>query len=171
MSLVPILLVPHPALREKTAPITLFDRRVKKLADDMLETMYEGQGIGLAGPQIGSLERILVMDVAGENEKPNPLLLVNPEIVWRSEEESSYNEGCLSIPGQYGEVVRPSEVKVKYQSPDGQEKELSASGLLSTCVQHEIDHLHGILFIDHLSKLKRDILMRKYRKAQAANEG
>jgi len=168
MSLKPILLVPHAALREQTAPIGLFDKRVKLLADDMLETMYEGQGIGLAGPQIGALERILVMDIAGEGEKPNPLQLVNPEIVWSSEEQSAYNEGCLSIPGQYGEVVRPAEVKVRYQTPSGEEKELNASGLLATCVQHEIDHLHGILFIDHLSKLKRDILMRKYRKAQSA---
>jgi peptide deformylase len=166
--MMPILQVPHPDLRRQTAPITLFDKTIIKLADDMLETMYKEDGIGLAGPQVGALHRILVMDVAKEGEKSNPLQIINPEIIWRSDSLSRYNEGCLSLPEQFAEVERPAEVKVKYLTPRGEEKLLEATGLLATCVQHEIDHLHGVLFIDHISKVKRDMILRRLKKQQRA---
>ena len=167
MSKLNILIVPDPLLRQTCAPVGLHDARLKKLADDMLETMYDAPGIGLAAPQIGVLERLLGMDVGErEDNTQNPLQLVNPEIIWRSEDLSTYREGCLSIPDQYADVERPAEVRVKYQTPGGEARELHATGLLATCVQHEIDHLNGVLFIDYLSKLKRDMILKRLRKAQ-----
>ena len=166
MSKLDIKIVPDQVLRVMCSPVGLIDARIKKLADDMLETMYDAPGIGLAAPQIGVTERILVMDVAGEDEQRTPHCLINPEIVWKSEELGVYQEGCLSIPDQYAEVTRPKEVRVRYQTTSGKEEEMHATGLLATCVQHEIDHLNGVLFIDYLSKMKRDIILRKVAKIQ-----
>jgi peptide deformylase len=134
--------------------------------DDMLETMYEAPGIGLAAIQIGIPRRLLVIDLAKEGETPNPLFVANPEIVWRSETLSDYEEGCLSIPDFYEMVSRPSEIKVRFLDRQGDAVELHATGLLATCLQHEIDHLNGILFVDHISRLKRDRVIKKFAKAQ-----
>jgi peptide deformylase len=161
-----LVYVPDPRLREVCTPVSLFDGSLRKLGDDMLETMYHEQGIGLAGPQVGAMQRILVLDVAREDEAKQPMVLVNPQIIWSSEGLSSYQEGCLSLPGQYAEVTRPAEVRVKYSTTGGEERELQAAGLLATCVQHEIDHLNGVLFIDYLSRLKRDMILRRLAKQQ-----
>jgi len=134
--------------------------------DDMLETMYEAPGIGLAAIQIGIPRRLLVIDLAKEGETPNPLFVANPEIVWQSETLSDYEEGCLSIPDFYEMVSRPSEIKVRFLDRQGDAVELHATGLLATCLQHEIDHLNGILFVDHISRLKRDRVIKKFAKAQ-----
>lgn len=168
MSLLDIRIVPDPVLREICSPVTLVDAAIKKRAEDMLETMYHAPGIGLAAPQVGILDRMLVVDVSdpesGEGKKP--YCLINPEIIWKSEETSVYREGCLSIPDQYAEVRRPAEVRVKFQNPTGSYEELHAKGLLATCVQHEMDHLNGVLFIDYLSRLKRDMILKKLQKLQ-----
>lgn len=164
MSKLAIRIVPDPILRETCAPVKLIDANIKKLAEDMLETMYEAPGIGLAAPQVGITNRMLVMDIADEDEPRHPYCLINPEIIWKSEATSVYKEGCLSIPEQYAEVTRPAEVKVRFETPVGTTEELHATGLLSTCVQHEIDHLNGVLFIDYISRLKRDMILRKLQK-------
>lgn len=166
MALLPILIIPDPRLKQRAKPVTAVTDRIRRLADDMLETMYAAPGIGLAGPQVGVLERILVMDVAGEDEKPRPLRLINPEITWRSEETATHSEGCLSIPEMYADVTRPAAVRVRYLDETGAAQDLAAEGLLATCVQHEIDHLDGVLFVDHLSPLKRNMIVRKVAKAQ-----
>jgi peptide deformylase len=132
----------------------------------MLETMYDAPGIGLAAPQIGLTKRLIVIDVAGKDEEPQPLKIVNPEIVWSSDEESTYEEGCLSLPGHYADVTRPAAVRVKYLDETGAAQEIEADGLLATCLQHEIDHIDGVLFIDHLSALKRNMILRKMTKAK-----
>ena len=168
MSLLDILIVPHPRLREKCAPVSLFDAEVKRRAEDMLETMYDAPGVGLAAPQVGILQRMLVVDVAEEGAARQPHCLINPEIIWSSEETSVYNEGCLSLPDQFAEVRRPAEVRVRYQTPSGKDEEMHATGLLSTCVQHEMDHLNGVLFIDYLSRMKRDMILRKLQKLMRA---
>jgi peptide deformylase len=170
MACLPILIAPHPVLKSKARPVAAVDDRVRRLIDDMLETMYAAPGIGLAANQVGVLERVIVLDVAREGEKPEPLGLVNPEIVWQSEQLGTYNEGCLSLPEQYADVTRPAEVRFRWLDRDGRRHERQAGGLLATCVQHEIDHLDGILFVDHLSALKRNIIMRKLAKAQKAKE-
>lgn len=141
------------------------DDRVRALADDMLETMYAAPGIGLAAPQVGVLERIVVCDtVTEEGEEPAPMMLVNPEIIARSEETKVYEEGCLSIPEYTEDVTRPAEVTVRYLDREGEPREIHADGLLSVCLQHEIDHLNGVLFIDHLSRLKRERVVKKFQK-------
>ncbi|MBJ3777405.1 peptide deformylase [Acuticoccus mangrovi] len=161
----PILILPDPVLRKVAEPIAAVDERVRTLADDMLETMYEAPGIGLAGPQIGVLERIIVCDVVTEEgADPNPMVLVNPEILEASEETSTYEEGCLSIPDYTEDVTRPACVRVTYLDRDGERREVAAEGLLATCLQHEIDHLNGVLFIDHLSRLKRDRVTKRFQK-------
>ncbi|MTI43906.1 peptide deformylase [Roseibium hamelinense] len=160
-----IITIPDPVLREVCAPIESVDDAVRKLADDMLDTMYDAPGIGLAASQIGILQRIFVLDVAAEGEDKSPMVFINPEIVWSSEDLSIYQEGCLSIPEFYEEVERPASVRVKYQNRDGESQELEADGLLATCIQHELDHLNGKLFIDYLSKLKRDRVVKKFSKA------
>lgn len=172
MSKLAIRIVPDPVLRQVAQPLTLVDARVKQLAEDMMETMYEAEGIGLAAPQVGLLDRMLVMDIAAGDEgaAKKPYCLINPEITWKSEATSVYREGCLSIPEQYAEVTRPAEVRVKYLNPLGKEEEMHATGLLATCVQHEIDHLNGVLFIDYLSKLKRDMILRKLKKIHLGEE-
>ena len=159
-----ILTIPDPLLRKVSEPVKAFNSELKNLMDDMLETMYAAPGIGLAAVQVGILKRIIVIDLAKEGEKKTPLFIVNPKITSKSKELISYEEGCLSIPNQFAEVKRPSSCKLNFLDYDGKEKELSADGLLATCIQHEIDHLNGILFIDHLSKLKKDLILKKTKK-------
>ena len=159
-----IIIEPDPILRKKCEPLEKMDASTKKLMDDMLETMYQAPGIGLAAVQIGILKRLVVIDISKDEEKKNPIFLINPEIVNLSEQTSVYEEGCLSIPGQFAEVERPAECILKYIDYYGKEKELKADGLLSTCIQHEVDHLNGILFIDYLSKLKRSMITKKLSK-------
>ena len=159
-----ILSIPDPLLRKVSEPVLKVDTEVKKLMDDMLETMYAAPGIGLAAVQIGILKRAIVIDLSKEDEKKNPLFLINPEITFKSKELTTYEEGCLSIPNQFAEVKRPSECKINFLDYNGNKDELHAQGLLATCIQHEIDHLNGILFIDHLSKLKKDLILKKTKK-------
>jgi len=161
-----ILILPDPVLRKVAAPVETVDERVRALADDMLETMYEAPGIGLAAPQIGVLERIIVCDVATEEDaEPAPMVLVNPVIEWFSEDTKVYEEGCLSIPEYVEEVTRPASIRVSYLDRDGATQTTEADGLLAVCLQHEIDHLNGVLFIDHLSRLKRERVTKKFTKA------
>ncbi len=156
-----ILTEPDPILRKKCEPLEKVDDNVRKLMNEMLDIMYKAPGIGLAAIQIGILKRLVVIDISKEKEKKDPLFLINPEIMSRSETKSVYEEGCLSLPGQFAEVERPSECILKYLDLDGKEKNLKAKGLLSTCIQHEVDHLDGVLFIDYLSKLKKDMIVKK----------
>ena len=151
-------------LRKVSAPVITVDKEIKKLMDDMLETMYAAPGIGLAAVQVGVLKRVIVIDLSKEDEKKTPLFIVNPEIIFKSNDLVSYEEGCLSIPNQFAEVKRPSSCKISFLDYNGKKKEMHAEGLLATCIQHEIDHLNGILFIDHLSKLKKDLILKKTKK-------
>ena len=160
MALLEILQAPHPLLKKKAKPVTRVDEALRRLAADMFETMYKAPGIGLAAPQVGFSERLIVLDVA-DGEERRPLTLVNPEIVWRSSDRATAEEGCLSLPGHFADVTRPQAVKVRYLTGEGLERELETDGLLARCVQHEIDHLDGILFVDHLTALKRNMIMRK----------
>ena len=165
MTLRPILIHPDPRLKTVCKPVTDLTDDIRRLADDMLATMYDAPGIGLAAPQVGVLGRMLVMDcVKDEAEAARPMVLINPEVIWESDEHSVYEEGCLSIPEQYAEVERPSEVKVRWLGLDGKLVEESFAGLWATCVQHEIDHLDGKLFIDYLTPLKRQLITRKMQK-------
>ncbi len=165
MTIKPLIILPDPLLRQVSAPVERVDDAVRRLADDMLETMYDAPGIGLAAIQIGEPIRMLVIDVSKEDEEKTPLTFVNPEIVERSDALSVYEEGCLSIPDYYAEVERPEKVRVTYVDLAGAAREIEADGLLATCLQHEIDHLNGTLFIDHISKLKRDMVVKKFTKA------
>jgi peptide deformylase len=165
-----ILILPDTRLRLRSEPVTAVDASVQALIDDMFETMYDAPGIGLAAIQIGVPRRVVVMDLAKKDEEHKPQVFINPQITWHSEEKSTYEEGCLSIPEYYEEVTRPKTVKVKYLDRDGKEQEIEADGLLATCLQHEIDHINGVLFIDHISKLKRDMVMKKFKKAQKRGE-
>ena len=162
MTLRPILIHPDPRLKKHCDPVTAITVELQVAASDMLQTMYDAPGIGLAGPQIGLMQRIIVMDCVKDPEaKPRPMVLLNPEITWRSEATSTYEEGCLSIPEYYAEVTRPAEVKVRWTGLDGAEYDEHFTGLWATCVQHEIDHLDGKLFIDYLTPLKRQLITRK----------
>jgi len=165
MTIKPLIILPDPILRLVSKPIETIDSEVKKLADDMLETMYDAPGIGLAAIQIGVARRMLVLDVSKEGEDKKPLVFINPEVVVSSDARSVYEEGCLSIPDYYAEVERPAGITVKHLDRDGKEQVTEADGLLATCLQHEIDHLNGVLFIDHISKLKREMVIRKFTKA------
>ena len=156
-----IVIEPDPILRKESAPIEKVDNDLRKLLDDMLETMYAAPGIGLAAVQIGILKRLIVIDISKDKEKKNPLFLINPEIVSKSKSTSMYEEGCLSLPGHFAEIERPSECQINFLDYNGKKKEITAKGLLSTCIQHEVDHLNGILFIDYLSKLKKDMIIKK----------
>ncbi|WP_305988903.1 peptide deformylase [Roseibium sp. MMSF_3544] len=172
MTLRPIITIPDPVLREVCAPIETVDDDVRGLADDMLDTMYDAPGIGLAASQIGILKRMFVLDVAKEDEPKQPMVFINPKIVWSSDELSVYQEGCLSIPEYFEDVERPAEVTVQFLDREGAEAEIKADGLLATCIQHELDHLNGKLFIDYLSKLKRDRVIKKFTKqAKLAGKG
>jgi peptide deformylase len=167
MPLLPIVTLPdEKILREVSKPVAVVDSSVRKLWDDMLETMYRAPGIGLAAIQVGVPQRLLVIDLSKDGEEKTPLFVANPEIVWQSEAQSDYEEGCLSIPEYYEMVTRPAEIKVRYLDRQGEPMELHATGLMATCLQHEIDHLNGVLFIDHISRLKRERVLKKFQKAQ-----
>jgi peptide deformylase len=165
MALRDILVLPDKRLRLVSKPVKAVNAEIKRLVEDMFETMYAAPGIGLAAIQLGEPKRVITMDLAKRDESQTPQVIINPEILWTSEEKATYEEGCLSIPEYYEEVERPAQVKVKYLDLDGTPREVAAEGLLATCLQHEIDHLNGVLFIDHLSKLKRDRVIKKYAKA------
>ena len=173
MALKTILTAPDPRLKKKALPVASVDADVRQLMDDMLETMYAAPGIGLAAPQIGELRRVVVLDIEREDTKTGPLVMANPEIIAASDEDATYEEGCLSLPEHYADVVRPAKVTVRYLDRDGAKQELACEGLLATCVQHEIDHLDGVLFVDHLSALKRNMIMKKLvkLKKQRAEDG
>ncbi|QUS36510.1 peptide deformylase [Falsirhodobacter algicola] len=161
----PILIHPDPRLKKVCPPVAAVTDDIRDLARDMLETMYDAPGVGLAGPQIGVMLRILTMDCTKDPEaEPRPMVLINPEILWSSEDRSTYEEGCLSIPEQYAEVERPARVRVRWLGLDGAEHEEEFADLWATCVQHEIDHLDGKLFIDHIGPLKRQMITRKMQK-------
>ncbi len=160
-----ILIFPHQRLRRKAAPVEEVDAQLRKLAEDMLETMYDAPGIGLAGPQVGAMQRIFVMDCSPKEEDPDPRVLLNPRIIWESDEVEKREEGCLSFPGQFADVTRPSEVVAAFMDLDGVEQEEEFSGLHARCVQHEIDHLNGRLFIDHLSLVKRQLVKSRLAKS------
>jgi peptide deformylase len=167
MPLVPIVTLPdEKILRQVSRPVASVDASVARLWDDMLETMYHAPGIGLAAIQIGVPLRLIVVDLAKDGEEKKPVFLANPEVIWASEAQNDYEEGCLSIPEFYEMVTRPADVKVRYQDRRGEPQEIEASGLMATCLQHEIDHLNGVLFIDHISRLKRDRVLKKFQKAQ-----
>ena len=168
MALREILTVPHPLLKQVSAPVEGVDDTLRALMDDMLETMYDAPGIGLAAVQIGEPKRVIVMDLSRDPEAKAPRYFVNPEITWRSEETAPYEEGCLSVPEIYDEVERPARVRLRYLDYEGQPVEEEAEGLFAVCIQHEMDHLDGVLFIDHLSRLKRDRAVSKVKKAAKA---
>ena len=162
MTIRPILLHPDPRLKKVAEPVARITPEVEALAADMLATMYDAPGIGLAGPQVGVLSRIFVMDAQRDpNAKRQPMVLINPEITWESEAQNVYEEGCLSIPDHYADVTRPAEVKVSWLGLDGKLHEAEFDGLWATCAQHEIDHLDGVLFIDHISAMRRQMITRK----------
>ena len=160
-----ILIIPDKRLRLKSEPVTAFDARLRALIDDMFETMYAAPGIGLAAIQIGVPQRVVTMDLAKKDDPPEPQVFINPEVIGASAEKSTYEEGCLSIPEYYEEVERPAKVRVRFTDLDGKVHEEDAEGLYATCIQHEIDHLNGVLFVDYLSKLKRDRVLKKFEKA------
>ncbi|MBC2771523.1 peptide deformylase [Rhizobium sp. AQ_MP] len=165
MTIKPLIILPDPLLRQVSAPIERVDAELEQFIDDMLETMYDAPGIGLAAIQVGVPRRLLVIDLAKEGEEPAPLVFINPEILKSSDERSVYEEGCLSIPDYYAEVERPAAITVKSIGRDGKEQLTEADGLLATCLQHEIDHLNGVLFIDHISRLKREMVIKRFTKA------
>jgi peptide deformylase len=167
MAIREIITIPDKQLRLKSERVEKIDAGIKKLVQDMFETMYDAPGIGLAAIQVGIAKRVVTMDLSKKEkeDEAKPLVFINPEITWSSEEKNTYEEGCLSIPEYYEEVERPAEVKVKYLDLDGKSHEITAKGLFATCLQHEIDHTNGVLFIDYLSKLKRDRVIKKFTKA------
>jgi peptide deformylase len=164
MSIKKLVILPDARLRQISAPITGVDKGLRAFIDDMFETMYDAPGIGLAAIQVGEPKRLFTLDVSKREDNREPMVVINPEITWASEETNVYEEGCLSIPEYYEEVERPAQVRLKYRDIDFVERELEADGLLATCIQHELDHLNGVLFIDHISKLKRDRVIKKFTK-------
>jgi peptide deformylase len=170
MALREIIKLPDKRLRLRSEPIKRIDATIRRLVDDLFETMYEAPGIGLAAIQIGVPRRVVTMDLSKKEDDHKPQTFINPEVIWKSAETSKYEEGCLSIPEFYEEVERPAQVKVKYLDIDGNAQEIEASGLLATCLQHEIDHINGVLFIDYISKLKRDRIVKKFAKAAKKEE-
>ena len=170
MALRDIITLPDPRLRSKSAPVKAVDKDVRRLVDDMFETMYAAPGIGLAAIQVAVPLRVITMDLAREGEPKAPMVFINAEVVSASDDKATYEEGCLSIPEYYEEVERPASVKVRYMDLDGKPQEMEATGLLATCLQHEIDHTNGVLFIDYISKLKRDMVVKKFRKAAKRGE-
>ncbi len=161
-----ILTAPDPILKQVSAPVAKVDDDLRRLMDDMLETMYAAPGIGLAAIQVGVPKRVIVMDLAGENEPPAPRYFVNPELVWTSDETKECEEGCLSLPEMFDYVERPAQARVKYLDYDGKPQTIEADGMLAVCLQHEMDHLEGILFVDHISRLKREMILKKLIKAK-----
>jgi len=170
MAIRPIIILPDARLRQASQPVKTVDDALRKLMDEMVETMHDAPGIGLAAIQIGVPQRIVVLDLAKKDEPPQPQFFVNPEIVWSSEEKSVYEEGCLSIPEYYEEVERPARIRARYLDRDGAPQEIEAEGLMATALQHEIDHTNGVLFIDHISKLKRDRVIKKFIKQAKQKE-
>lgn len=166
MALLDIIVAPDPRLKKKAQTVKAVDASVAKLMDDMLDTMYEAPGVGLAAPQIGVLKRVIVVDPARDDEKPQPLKMANPEILWASDETKEYEEGCLSLPEEYDLVQRPDRIKVRYLDEKNKQQELDAEGFLAVVIQHEMDHLEGVLFVDHISSLKRGIILRRLTKAK-----
>lgn len=164
MALLPIIVAPDPRLKVKAEPVAEVDAAIAKLMADMLATMYAAPGVGLAAPQVGVSKRVVVVDAAPEKSKPRPIKLANPEILWASEELFTYEEGCLSLPDEYEEVRRPAKIRVSYLDETNTAREIEAEGLLAVVLQHEIDHLSGVLFVDHLSNLKRGIILRRLTK-------
>jgi len=164
MAKLDIITLPDPRLKLVSEPVVTVDAEIRRILDDMLETMYAAPGIGLAAIQVGIPKRLVTLDVAREGEDKAPMFLVNPEITWVSEELNTYQEGCLSVPEHYDDVVRPARCRVKYLDRDGKAHEIEADGLLATCLQHEIDHLDGVVFIDHLSRLKRERVAKRFQK-------
>ena len=171
MAIMPIVLLPDPVLREVAVDVDIVDSTVQQLMDDMLETMYDAPGIGLAAPQVGISKRVIVMDCSDDDDKPEPIKMANPEIISLSEEKSTMEEGCLSIPDHRGEVTRPNAITVRYLDENNTAQELSCDGLLAVCIQHEIDHLNGVMFIDYLSRIKRDMIIRKMMKEARLSKG
>jgi len=159
-----IVIEPDPILRKESKPVEKVDDELRRLLDDMLETMYAAPGIGLAAVQVGILKRLIVIDISKDKDKKEPLFLINPKIISKSEHTSTYEEGCLSLPGHFAEIERPAECEINFIDYNGKKKEIKAEGLLATCIQHELDHLDGILFIDYLSKLKKDMIIKKLKK-------
>jgi peptide deformylase len=168
MTILPVIIAPDPRLKVKCPPVDAVDDQVRRLMDDMLETMYHVPGIGLAAPQVGVHKRVIVVDASRKDEDPAPLKLANPELVWASDELGTYEEGCLSLPEYYAEVTRPNRVRVRYLDYEGEIREIEAEGVFATCIQHEMDHLDGVLFVDHISSLKRSIILRKLAKSKRA---
>ena len=176
MAVLPLVIAPDERLSQRSEPVKEVNDEIKKLAEDMLETMYANNGIGLAAVQVGVMKRVIVVDVEWgssryegddkETKPGKPIVLINPEIVGESDDISTYNEGCLSFPDQYSEVKRPEVVTIRYLDKDGKEQTKKVDGLLATCIQHEIDHINGVVFVDHISKLKRDMILRKLKKAK-----
>ena len=170
MALLTIIIAPDARLKQKCTAVKRVDAAVRQLMDDMVETVHRAPGVGLAAPQVGVLKRVIVVDVATRDQEPRPYRLADPEIVWASDEKVTFEEGCLSLPEMYAEVRRPNRVRVRYIDQSNERQELEASGLLATCIQHEMDHLEGILFVDHISQLKRDMILRKLVKIKRLQE-
>jgi peptide deformylase len=166
MALLPIITAPDPRLKVVSQPVDAVTDDIRKLMDDMLETMYDAPGIGLAAPQVGVTKRVIVVDTARDDEPPAPMKIANPEILWESDETKIYDEGCLSVPEHYAEVERPDRVRVRFLDYDNRQQELEVDGLTAVCIQHEIDHLDGVLFVDHISRVKREMILRKLTKAR-----
>jgi peptide deformylase len=166
MAVLPIIIAPDPRLKQKAEPVERVDAAIVRLMDDMVESMYQANGIGLAAPQIGVLKRVIVTDVHEKNQPPNPIRMANPEIIEASPDINVHEEGCLSLPDQWADVVRPDWVRVRYLDEHNETREMVIDGMVATCVQHEIDHLNGVLFVDHISLLKRSIIMRRLQKQQ-----
>jgi peptide deformylase len=171
MALLAIITAPDPRLKLKAKPVAAVDDAVRRLMDDMVETMYAAPGIGLAAPQVGVASRVLVVDSSREDEPSQPMKIANPEILWRSEELATYNEGCLSLPEHYADVTRAAKIKLRYLDYQNEIREIEVEGLLATCIQHEMDHLEGVLFVDHISALKRNIILRKLAKMKRQKAG
>lgn len=168
MAILPIIVAPDPRLKLVSRPVEKVDAEIARLMDDMLETMYDAPGIGLAAPQVGVTKRVIVIDIARKDkgEAPSPLKMANPQLIATSEDLKSWDEGCLSLPEHYAEVLRPSRVAVRYLDEHNKRREIEADGVLAVCLQHEMDHLDGILFVDHVSALKRNMILRKLRKSK-----
>jgi peptide deformylase len=170
MALLPIITAPDPRLKKVCDAVDAVDDDIRQLMDDMLETMYNAPGIGLAAPQVGALKRVIVVDTSGDDEEKAPLFMANPELVAVSDDDAAYEEGCLSLPDHYGEVVRPAGIRVRFLDRENEIREMEAEGLLATCIQHEMDHLEGILFVDHMTALKRNMILRKLLKAKKSDK-
>jgi peptide deformylase len=168
MAVLSIITAPDPRLKIKARRVVAVDDDVRRLMDDMLETMRKAIGIGLAAPQVGVAKRVIVLDVARQGEQPEPMMLANPEILWRSTELATFSEGCLSLPEHYADVTRPAAIRLRYLDYQSEIREIEVSGLLATCIQHEVDHLEGVLFVDHISLVKRGMVLRKLAKAKRA---